>query len=194
MPPETPMMSSCATACGLPFWSQNRPGTACHLVGCTPLTASSVYGVQADFIHCKQWHTIVPSLQRREVELRRTGRHRACFANRLQLVRHIEVDFVLKDFLNNDLELVVGADVNERTGTRVEGDEPFLDQRGELEPAAHFVDDSFFFQSFDHEHDSCGITILMLDAGYWMLNCGPVTLRASSGFRRFHQRPGRPYR
>ena len=68
---------------------------------------------------------------------RRSGRIR----RRSSLVRHVEIDLVLQDFLDDDFQLVVAADIDQRPGAGVERDEPLLDQRRELEPPADLVDD-----------------------------------------------------
>jgi hypothetical protein len=71
-------------------------------------------------------------------------------AGNLDLVRGVEKDLVLQDFLEHDFHLVIRDWLDQRTASGVELDQAFLNQRGELKAAANFVDDFFFFQDFMH--------------------------------------------
>src|SRR5437870_10135964 len=68
-------------------------------------------------------------------------------------VGRVEVDLVLQDFLNHDRQLVglvAAAHVHQRPAAGVEHDHALLDQRGQLEAAAHLVDDPLFLQFVEH--------------------------------------------
>src|SRR5450432_2990675 len=71
-------------------------------------------------------------------------------AGNLHCGRLVEVDFVLQNFLHDNLHLVFAGDIHQRPSARVERDHPLLDQRGEFESPSHFVDNSFFFERLDH--------------------------------------------
>src|SRR5436190_23017919 len=68
-------------------------------------------------------------LQRSEIELGRPRRHRPRLADGLQLVRHVEVNFVLQDFLNDNLELVLRPGIDQRPRAGIERYQPLLDER-----------------------------------------------------------------
>src|SRR4051812_30506935 len=88
-----------------------------------------------------------------EIELGRSRRHRPLLDG-LQLVRHVQIDFVLQDFLDDDLEPVFAAGVDKWSSSSVERYETLLDERRKLKPAAHLVHNRFFFQGLNHSYTS----------------------------------------
>src|SRR5947209_7759321 len=62
----------------------------------------------------------------------------------------LQVNFVLEDLLDDDGQLVAALDLDQRPGPGVQRHHALLDQRGQLEPAAHLVDNRFFFQVVVH--------------------------------------------
>src|SRR5206468_11320 len=75
-------------------------------------------------------------------------------AYRANLLRSIEVDFVLYDLLQHDRHLVLRALIDERAAAGVELHQPLLNQRAQLEPSTHLVHDRLFLQSIKHVDSS----------------------------------------
>ncbi len=63
----------------------------------------------------------------------------------------IRSNLILHNLLNDDLQVGAAFTLDQRPGAIDEQLlEPFLDQRGQLEAAAHLVDDLIAFERFNH--------------------------------------------
>jgi len=77
----------------------------------------------------------------------------------MDFVFGIEIDFILDDLADHDFELIFALEIDQRPAAGIQGDEPFLNERREFEPPAHFVDDFFFFQFFEHGASGLGVFV-----------------------------------
>lgn len=125
------------------------------------------------------------ALEGRQIKLGRAA-NRSSFPSDSDLARCVKVDFVLKDFLDDDFHLVVGLEIHQRPGAGVDGGEPLLDQGRELKSPADLVHDLFFLQSVNHflswdgvKGAQCSAEAGLADPKPWLCSNSQISSTAS---------------